>query len=63
MNKFLLRALKSRRSTDHHLVVNEIDNDLDKSLLCVNNISILPEYIEQGLFDVESSLAAKKCCC
>lgn len=38
MNKFLLRALKSCRSTGHHLVVDEIDNDLDKSLLSIKEL-------------------------
>lgn len=38
VSKFLLRALKSCRSTGHHLVADEIDDDIDKSLISVKEL-------------------------
>ena len=38
VSKFLLRALKNCRTTGHHLVVDEIDDDIEKSLASVNDL-------------------------
>jgi LacI family transcriptional regulator len=38
VSKFLLRGLKSCRTTGHHLVVDEIDDDIDKSLASVKDL-------------------------
>jgi LacI family transcriptional regulator len=38
VSKFLLRGLKSCRSTGHHLVADEIDDDIDKSLISVKEL-------------------------
>ena len=38
VSKFLLRGLKSCRSTGHHLVVDEIDEDIEKSIASVNEL-------------------------
>lgn len=38
VSKFLLRGLKSCRSTGHHLVVDEIDDDIEKSLASVKEL-------------------------
>lgn len=38
MSKFLLRSLKSCRSTGHHLVVEQIDGDMDKSVAAVQEL-------------------------
>jgi LacI family transcriptional regulator len=38
VSKFLLRGLKSCRTTGHHLVVDEIDDDIEKSLASVKDL-------------------------
>ncbi len=38
VSKFLLRGLKSCRTTGHHLVVDEIDDDIEKSLASVKEL-------------------------
>ncbi|HCM47345.1 MAG TPA: regulator [Colwellia sp.] len=38
VSKFLLRGLKSCRSTGHHLVVDQIDEDIDKSIASVQEL-------------------------
>ena len=38
VSKFLLRGLKICRSTGHHLVVDEIDDDIDKSIASVTEL-------------------------
>ncbi|WP_440874157.1 LacI family DNA-binding transcriptional regulator [Thalassotalea sp. PLHSN55] len=38
VSKFLLRGLKSCRLTGHHLVVDEIDDDIDKSIASVKEL-------------------------
>ncbi|NQY36911.1 MAG: LacI family DNA-binding transcriptional regulator [Alteromonadaceae bacterium] len=38
VSKFLLRGLKSCRATGHHLVVDEIDDDIDKSIKSVQEL-------------------------
>lgn len=38
VSKFLLRGLKSCRSTGHHLIADEIDDDIDKSLDSVKEL-------------------------
>ena len=35
MSKFLLRGLKSCRATGHHLVADEIDDDIEKIISAV----------------------------
>jgi len=38
VSKFLLRGLKSCRTTGHHLVVDEIDDDIEKSLASIKEL-------------------------
>ncbi|MBL4629677.1 MAG: LacI family DNA-binding transcriptional regulator [Paraglaciecola sp.] len=38
ISKFLLRGLKSCRTTGHHLVVDEVDDDIEKSLASVKDL-------------------------
>jgi len=38
VSKFLLRGLKNCRSTGYHLVVDEIDEDVDKSIASVQEL-------------------------
>ncbi len=38
VSKFLLRGLKSCRATGHHLVADEIDDDIEKSIVAVKEL-------------------------
>lgn len=38
VSKFLLRGLKSCRATGHHLVAEEIDEDIDRSIIAVREL-------------------------